>query len=463
MYGSMKYNRLPSSLKAVQTSLLLVLLLLLSNISLLARDDIRENSVREVFDLYRIKISSYCEDYNWTDRLDIQEYLLTSQEIDFSSDIPGLELYQLSASDYFHFLSQEKVNITYAEDYFIEECSSSPPVYGVRVEKNILTKSGELHQYEEYLEVHLDGQNEARIHAVASSRYSAYQDIECEKEQTPEITPTQPSSTSPPKPADCTSFAEAEAAKAAGSIPSAITLYEDAIKCGFRVPYIQEQLQLLRTRATIDKLLAEGKIAQAGGDYKVAISTYESLLSPQLVSQLTAQEATLVRENLKTVREDLAYVELVATGDYHFQNQSYQKAKIAYQRAVATRPGEAALTEKIRQTNLYLEGAYRRNAQREISLALQKLKRNYRYDDDVLLTLEKYTDTGWLSGEALFYLTQMMDGISARARKRLGLTSRDVCVKTKLLLRQTRATGYQSQAFTDFKEYHLNNHSKTCN
>ncbi|MEM6769042.1 MAG: hypothetical protein AAF597_00540 [Bacteroidota bacterium] len=74
----------------------------------------------------------------------------------------------------------------------------------------------------------------------------------------------------------------------------------------------------------------------------------------------------------------------------------------------------------------------------------------------------KYSDTGWLSGEALFLLTQMMDGISGKARKQLGFSRRDVCVETKLLMRKVAASSYSSLAFTEFRKYHLTERSRTC-
>lgn len=447
-----------SRLGALPSILLLVVSFLGCNTTLAAKDDIRENSVREVFDLYRIKMLSYCEDYNWTDRLDIQEYLLTSQEIDFSSDIPGLDLYQLTASDYFHFLSQEKVKITYAKDYDLEICSITPPVYGVRVKKEVSTKAGTLYQYEEYIEVHLDNQNEARIHAIASNRFSAYEDIECLKkgqESTVAEIPTQGQ-------ADCSSFTAAELAKKEGRVAAAISFYEQALDCREKTEYINEQLELLRNRSSISSLLAKGRSAYASGNLKVAINVYESLLSMDLRQQLTEQEERLVREGLATIRRDLAFSELVSAGDHHFSKRSYQKAITAYRKAEAIRPSDVSIKNKIKSANQYLQGEYRKNAKREIDYTLAKLKRDYRYDDTALLTLMKYSDTGWLSGEALFLLMQMVDGISAKARKQLRFSKRDVCVKTKLLMRQVAASSYNSAAFSEFRKYHLTERSRTC-
>ncbi|MEM6769043.1 MAG: hypothetical protein AAF597_00545 [Bacteroidota bacterium] len=339
--------------------LLLTLNLVGSSEFLGAKDDLRENSVREVFDLYRIKMSSYCEDYNWTDRLDIQEYLLTAQEIDFSSDIPGLDLYQLTASDYFHFLSQERVKITYAKDYNLEVCSDSPPVYGITVAKEIRTKEGDLRQYEEYIEVHLDEQNEARIHALASSRYSAYEDIDCLKEAT-----APPPARAVEDDPDCPPLLAAEQAKKDGRISDAIAYLEQSLDCPGKAVYVSEQLTLLRNRKAITALLAKGASAYGRGDLKTSFSIYQTLLGAKLRPQLTETEEQLVRNNLADIRVALTFAELVAAGDHHLSAHAYQKAKLAYEKAAALRPGDARIKDKIAAANQYLAGAFRSNALR---------------------------------------------------------------------------------------------------
>lgn len=420
--------------------------------------DDRQTAVREVIDLYRLKIQAYCERYSAGEQMDIQEYLLTSQNVDFSSDVPGLESNQINASDYFGLLERKGVRVQYADTYEILVCGSSPPVFGVIIDKMITTSAGETYNYKDYIEVHLRGGDEARIFAIASSRYSDYQHIDCIKKRPDSRTATTPS---PAKPA-CASFEEAERASAAGRRIAATRLYEDALKCGYREEYIRSRIEQLQAEETIASMMHRANEYYLAGDYSTAINHYGLLQGQRVQALLTGEEKELVSERLAAARNAIKVNGLMTSGDYHLDNRSYTKAYVAYRAAAALRPNDPAITAKLGVAKQYAEGVYRQQANREIKGAVALLNRHHRNNGAASVTLMKYADTGWLSGQELFYLIQLLDADSRQVKKAYGLTQREICVKTKLLLRQAAALGFDTQAFRIFRKDHLNNRSRTC-
>lgn len=422
----------------------------------------QERAVREVVDLYCYQIGEFCKGYGWAERLDIQEHLLVSLEADFSSDVPGTERNKLTAADYFNLLEKSRAKVVYAEAYQLQRCSTTPLMYGVTIDKQVIVSERDVLRYQDFIEIRLDANNEARIFAISSSRYSSYKDLACIIPSTRSRQAGQPKPSARIQPSPCPSLAEADAALAAGNSASALSLYQDALNCGQKQAYIREQINHLRTRETAVDLLWEANQAYGKGEYATAYARYQLLLGERLKPILNDSERILTQQRLLTSRRNIEFEENVLAGDYHFRNQSYEKARNAYARALTLQPTNTTVKQKLNNATSYAEGAYRKEAQREINEAVRLLRRARRFNDDASVVLMKYADTGWLTGQQLFYLIQLLDADSGRIKREFNMSQREVCVKTKLLIRQAAALSFNTDAFQVFRKSHLNKRSRTC-
>jgi len=401
------------------------------------------------------------KNYDYGIRFYLEDHILIGADANVAWDIPGTGYHEPSLvfRTYMRRLKDLKVQINYESEFELLSCNTQfGNLIGAYVIKNITLQNGDRYRFREFLEVSGTSDINTRIKSITSSKYRSLDDFQCINQETQKSIPE--TVNEPEIEERCVLFEEAEKAYGRGSFAEALPLYRQSKVCAEDLSYVERKIEELSTIEKQESLLADANKAFSEERFQEAISLFQTYLKTES-NDLSISEKEGITQKINAAQTEIAFVEISEKAEYYMSKEYYQQAIVAYEGALELKPGNTSIQSKLREAERLLNASRTANIKQEIARATRLLRT--KKQNDALVTLMKYDDSGYLNAEHYWYMANLLDQRPREPRKELGIRGKDYCILTRRYLIKARQLGLAKSDYDYFMQDHFNKRSRTCN